>query len=136
MARWYTCRTLDPLDPYSGEKVEVRIPTDYVERLNKYRPVDWYNLGKVAEVLGNPKRIFYGLRQLTEGGWCYVGKPTQWVIREGVDVPFPENLVFVVYLSDDLHVYNHRAEPADQGDLLSPKNWEERYQKLVWKSNH
>jgi hypothetical protein len=134
--RWLTYHTLDPLDPCSGTKTEVMIPMDYVDRLNKYRPIDWYNLRTAVKVFDAPTRIFYGLRQLTEGGWCYVGKPDQWWVREEVIAPFPKTLVFAVYLKDDLTVYNHRAERADADDPLSPKGWAERYQKLVWKSNN
>lgn len=135
MGNCYTYETLDPLDPYAGNKTKIKIPDYYVDRLNKYRPVDWYNLRVAAKVLADPKRIFYGLRQLADGGWCYVGKPIQWWVREDRIVPFPKDLVFVVYLTDDLLLYSHRAEPADPEDTLNPKNWEERYQKVIWKSN-
>lgn len=135
MARWFTYKTLDPLDPSSGNTTEVRIADDYVERLNKYRPVDWYNLKALAEVLDAPNRIYYGIRELTDGGWCYVGRPKEWTVRDKVTATFPDFLVFVVYLTDDFRVYSHRAEPADPGDILSPKNWEERYRKLIWKKN-
>ena len=135
MARWLTYSTLDPLDPLSGNKTEVRLPIDLIERLNKYRPVDFQNLWTVAKVFDAPKRIFYGLRELHEGGWCYVGKPDEWWIREKVKVPFPANLVFAVYLQQDLWVYAFRAEYADTDDPLSPQGWDQRYQRLVWKSN-
>lgn len=135
VARWLTYRTLDPLDPGSGNTTEVRFPSDFVERLNKYRPVDFQNLRTVAKVFDAPNRIFYGLRELHEGGWCYVGKPNEWWIREDVIVPFPPNMVFAIYLQQDLWVYTFRAEYADTNDPLSPQGWDQRYQKLVWKRN-
>ena len=136
MARWLTYQTLDPLDPNSGHKTEIKIPDDYVSYLNKYRPVDFLNLHTVAKVLDAPLRIFYGLRQLNEGGWCYVGKPDKWWVRERVDATFPSDKVFAIYLRNDLILYGFKAEYADERDALSPRGWDERYQKLVWKRNH
>ena len=135
MPRWLTYKTLDPLDPHSGSKTEVKFPVDLVEHLNRNKPVDYYNLRTAAKVLDEPNRIFYGLRPLYEGGWCYVGKPSEWWIREGVVVPFPPKMVFAIYLENNLVVYTFRAEYADANDDLSPRHWDERYQKLVWKKH-
>lgn len=135
MSRWITYPTLDPLDPCSGNKTEVRFPEDFLQRLNKYRPVDYYNLRTAAKVLDEPTRIFYGTREFREGGWCYVGKPEQWWVRERTNCPFPKHLVFAVYLDDSLFVYAFRAEKADPNDELNPEKWEERYQTLIWKKS-
>ncbi len=136
MPRWYTYTTIDPLDPYSGSKAEVRFPGDLLDFYSKMRPVDFANILTAKKVLDDPKRIFYGTRVLSEGGWCYIGKPDEWYIREGVVVPFSSDKVFAVYCRDDLIVYTFKAEYADTKDPLSPKNWEERYGKVIWKANH
>lgn len=95
--------------------------------------MDHCNLITVTIVFDNPNRIFYGLREERDGGWCYIGKPQEWWIKEGVVVPFPDNLVFAVNLDDNLFVYGFRAEYAAADDPLSPKNWDERYTRLAWK---
>jgi hypothetical protein len=90
----------------------------------------------VQYVFENPKRIFKGiLRPISEKGWCYVGKPQRWYIKQNCDVPFPEDKVFAVYLNERLHVYTFRAEEVDPEDSLSPKDWKNRFGGLIWKSN-
>lgn len=135
MVPWFTYPAIDPLDPYSGNTTKVRFHRDFLEHLSKYKPVDFFNLKTAIKVLDSPTRIFYGLRPLNEGGWCYAGKPDQWWIRENVIVPFPPNMVFAIYCQNDLIVYNFRAEYSDPIDPLSPINWDERYQRLIWKNN-
>lgn len=130
---WFAHPTIDPLDPYSGNKAKVKFHREFLEHLSKYKPIDFYNLKTAINVLDAPNRIFYGLRKLNEGGWCYVGRPEQWWIRENVITPFPPNMVFAIYLADDLTVYSLRAEYIDPIDVLSPLNWDERYERLVWK---
>lgn len=85
------------------------------------------------EVLDNPQRIFVGLRELNEGGWCYVGKPKSWFIAEDRVVPFPEDLVYEVFLNDRMSIFGWRAEKADLEDNLSPVGWKSRFVALAWK---
>ena len=133
MEPWYSHPTIDPLDPCSGNTTKVKFHRGFLDHLSKDKPVDFFNLKTATRVLDAPNRISYGLRQLNEGGWCYVGKPNEWWLREAVIVPFPPNMVFAIYLSDDLIVYNFRAEYTDPIDELSPLNWAERYERLIWK---
>ena len=124
---------MDPHNP-DGSKKETTIPGDLILRWFKYQPVQYENLRSVKHVLDNPKRIFSGIRELNEGGWCYVGKPEKWYVKERCEVPFPTHLVFAVYLNDRMAVYNFRAEKADTDDALSPINWKNRFGGLIWKS--
>ena len=74
------------------------------------------------------------MREFNEGGWCYTGRPTEWYIREGVVVSFPDNMVFAVYLNPNMRVYECRAEYVAPNAPLCPKDWQTRYRGLIWKS--
>lgn len=125
--------TLNPLDPM-GTKIEITIPGDLIERFHKTEPVKYENFRAVKKVLDNPLRIFSGVRTFNEGGWCYVGRPDVWCVRERVIMDFPKHLVFAVYVNPAMFLYEFRGERADSSDPLNPINWEDRYGGVVWKS--
>ena len=132
MAADYFCKTRDPENPVDNF-VEAIFPADLTSRWHKYSPVRFKNLWAAKHVLENVERIFRGVREFNQGGWCYTGRPATWYIRENVQAPFPETLVFVVYLNPRLHVYEARAEEIATDDPISPKDWAQRYEGLVWK---
>lgn len=131
--RWHdgepSVETIDPECPH-GPPVRAIIPRALINR--HYPSVSFENLRCVRHILEHPERIFAGTREHQSGGWCYVGRPAEWHIREGVVAPFPDHLVFAVYLNPQMLVYNWRAEEADPNDPLSPVGFEDRYGRLVW----
>lgn len=129
----FTCRTLDPNDP-AGRPVDAIFPADLTLRYYKYSPVRYLNLIAARYVLEHPARIFFGVREYNEGGWCYTGRPAEWYVKEGVTARFPEGLVFAVYLNPNMRVYECRAERAADDDALCPVDWQDRYRGLIWKS--
>lgn len=129
----YKCETLDPDNP-DGPRICVEIPVHLYERLYKYAPVRYENLRAVKHVLKNPERIFAGLRKLHEGGWCYTGVPEMWYIKPQVVVPFPDHLVFAVYVNPRKVVFEFGAERVDSDDPFSPIDWDKRYGAPIWKS--
>ena len=133
MAADYYCETLNPRDP-KGPKAKILFPGCFTEKLYKTAPVDYENLRAAKFVLENVRRIFFGLRRFTEGGWCYTGRPEEWCVRPDVTATFPSNRVFAVYVNSRLHVFQCRAEYADENDRDCPRNWESRYRGLIWKN--
>ncbi len=133
MADDFACPIIDPQNP-TGPKVDAIFPGDLTLRYYKYSPVRYFNLITAKHVLDNAERIFFGVREFNEGGWCYTGRPDEWYIRENVIAPFPGDKVFAVYLNPNLRVYECRAEYADPDDPLSPVDWQKRYRGLIWKS--
>ena len=131
MAADYTCRTRDPENPVEGV-IEAVFPGRFTLGLYKHDPVGYENLRAAKYVLENIERIFRGLRQYNRGGWCYTGRPQSWYIREDVTAPFPDSLVFAVYINPRLRVFEARAEVAEREDPMSPLNWSDRYEGLVW----
>jgi len=101
-------------------------------RVYKYNSVKYENIRCVKEVLENPKRIFWGIREHSEGGWCYIGKPTKLYIKENVVIDFPKDKIFAVYIDDRFVVFDWILEYIDDKNKLNPKNWEKRYRSLVW----
>jgi hypothetical protein len=129
----YNPETIDPNNP-TGPKIKVFIPHEIYLRAYKYDSVKYENIRAVDEVLKDPKRIFGGIRKYSEGGWCYIGKPTKLYVTENKVIEFPKDKVFAVYITDRYEVFDWIVEYADDGDNLNPKGWEERYRGLIWKS--
>jgi len=129
----YEQETLDPNNPM-GPKIKVVIPHYIYSRAYKYDPVQYENLRAVKEVLENPKRIFWGIREHNEGGWCYVGKPSKLYVKQDDVIDFPKGKVFAVYMNPRLMVFDWCLEYADSEDEMSPEGWQERYRSLKWKS--
>ena len=92
------------------------------------------NLCAVKDVFDHTNRIFWGTREHTDGGWCYVGRPESWTIKPGCIVPFPSDKVFAVYVNERRILFEYGAEPADPDDPLSPIDWKERYRGKIWPS--
>ena len=132
MGKDFCIDVLNPEDP-SGPKISATMPHRYFSHLYKYHPVQYENLRAAKVVLEAPSRIFNGVRAFNEGGWCFTGRPENWTIAERITAPFPDKLVFAVYLNQGFLVYECRAEPAAEDDPLSPKGWQDRYSALVWK---
>jgi len=129
----YSQEALDPENP-KGSKISVIIPHRIYSRAYKYNPVKYENLRLAKEVLENPKRIFWGIREHNEGGWCYVGRPQRIYVAINRVIDFPKDKVFAVYTNPKFTVFDWCAEYADDNDEFSPKGWEERYRSLKWKS--
>ena len=124
---------INPENP-SGPKVEAVLTSELILQYYKYWPVRYENLRATKHVLEHPLRIFSGVRQFNEGGWCFAGRPDTWYIRETVKVSFPPHLVFAVYLDPLFKVYECRAEKVASDDCHSPENWQNRYSGLIWKT--
>jgi len=133
LTRNYQYQTINPEDP-TGPKIDVTIPGDLILKFYTTNYVKYQNFEAAKYVLDNPRRIFSGVRQFNEGGWCYVGCPQNWYIKERVCVPFPDNMIFTVYLNLNMFLYEFRAELRDDDDPLSPIDWKYRYRGLIWKS--
>ena len=129
----YRCKTRNPEDP-DGPLVDVFFPGDLTSRLYKYASVRYQNLIAAKAILENTRRIFRGVREYNQGGWCYTGQPQSWFIREDVEVPFPPDKVFAVYVNPQMRVYECRAEFCADDDELCPVDWRDRYGALIWKS--
>lgn len=124
---------IDPNNP-AGPRVQATIPHRLILNYYKFYPVRYENFRAVRHVLAHTERIFTGIRRFNEGGWCFTGKPRLWYIREGVEVPFDDTLVFTVYINPRLVVHEARAEKADQDDGMCPDDWQNRYGGLIWKN--
>jgi len=133
MSHDYSQEIINPEDP-TGPKIEAVIPYRLILRYYKYHPVRYENFRVARHVLENPLRIFRGVRQFNEGGWCFTGRPVLWHIREAVTAPFDESLVFAVYLNPQLKVYECRAERSASDDRDCPEDWQNRYSGLIWKN--
>ena len=131
----YRCRTRDPANPSEGS-VDAIFLADWYLKLYKTDPVGYQNLRAAKYVLENVERVFRGLRWYdSSGGSCFVARPNSWHIREGVVVPFPEALVFAVYLNPRLQVFDVRAERCANDDPKSPVDWQNRYEVLASKKS-
>ena len=129
----YFIEVLDPENP-SGPKKKATIPYDLILHYYKRLETRYDQFIEAKYVLENTSRLFGRCRLLSDGMWCYSGRPETWHVKPGVIAPFPKELVFAVYLNDRLIVYEFGAEPADPGDPYSPKDYKTRFGELKWKS--
>jgi len=128
----YVQPIINPVD-VTGPRINAIIPCDLILRYYKMHPVRYENFRAAKTVMEEPVRIFSGVRQFNEGGWCFTGRPEIWHIREAVTAPFPDNLVFAVYLNPAFVVYECRAEKSADDDGDCPYDWQNRYTGLIWK---
>ena len=134
MAANYLCKTVNPENP-NGPKIDAVFPAEYTAKLFKFWPVDYQNLRAAKYVLENVERIFFGVRDFNEGGWCFTARPKDWYIRERIEVPFPKDKLFAVYLNPRMYVYECRAEFVADDDSFCPVDWQTRYRGLTWRKN-
>ena len=127
----YESEALDPENP-EGPKTVILIPAALYKRYYKYNPVKYENLRAVKYVLENTDRIFWGIREHSDGGWCYVGKPDNWTIKPKCQVPFPDDKVFALYVNPSKCLFEYGAEAADTEDPLSHYEWKERFRGRTW----
>lgn len=134
MAKGFICvQTKDPTHPDCRQaKIDALIPRELVQCYWKTHPVKVYNLDPAREVLQDPERIYCGVREYNEGGWCYVGKPPRIAKREKVWVPLPPGFLFAVYMNPQYHVYEWRLEKAAEDDPPAPVDWRNRYGGVAW----
>jgi hypothetical protein len=133
MPQNFLIKIVNPED-VTGPKINAVMSHRFYLHLYRFSPVKYENLVAAKYVLENPLRIFSGVRQFNEGGWCFTGRPKSWMIKEGVRAPFPDELVFAVYLNAAFNLYEARGELCAEDDESCPKDWQERYKALVWKS--
>lgn len=124
---------LNPLDP-GGPRINAVLPHRLILKYYKFHPVRYENFRATKFVMEQPRRIFAGVRQFNEGGWCFTGRPTTWYTQESVVSPFPDNFVFSVYLNSRFAIFECRAEIAASDDNECPEDWQDRYKALVWKN--
>ena len=77
MAKDWCTGTINPNDP-DGQRISVTIPAQVIENYYTFHPVRFENLRCAKCVLEKPLRIFAGIRQWNEGGWCFTGRPESW----------------------------------------------------------
>jgi hypothetical protein len=133
MSKNFCTQIRNPEQP-EGSKIEATIPHHLILNFYKFYPVRYENFRATKIVLENPLRIFSGVRQLNEGGFCFTGRPSKWYIKEDIVAPFPANLVFAVYLNPRYFVYECRAEPSADDDADCPEDWQNRFKALIWKN--
>jgi len=70
----YFTEIVNPTD-LTGPRIQAIIPYRLILNYYKFLPVRYENLRVAKHVLENPMRIFSGVRQFNEGGWCFTGRP-------------------------------------------------------------
>jgi hypothetical protein len=122
--------------PESGQKCEFKISTEKINWRHKCGPDDkFYNLQNLPFAVNSPNAIFKGLkREGHETSYCYVARPARRFVSETTSVPLEDGLVFVVFITSNLEIYDWRFEWAcDDGKL--PENHETRFTTLIWENN-
>ena len=123
----------DAVDPANiKERMSVRVEHSHFNFWHKYRYLKCLNLWAAKQVLANPTRIFIGIRRaFDQNGWCYVGKPATWFVREDAEINFPKDLVYMVFVNERKSLFDHYAEDCDILDQSSPADWENRFGDVI-----
>ena len=127
----FSFKIMDPAAPL-GPKADCTIPGYLTERHYKCNPTKFNNLLMARTVLDAPLLVFEGVREFNEGGWCFVGRPGQYYLREDVMVPLSDGRVFAVYLNPQLILYEWRLEYAQAPATPFPRGHADRYRRLAW----
>lgn len=133
MAHDYGVEVIDPRE-VTGPKTTAWFPHSLYLAHYKEDRIHYWNIQTAKVVLERPSAIFAGVREFNEGGWCYVGRPQYWYTRPEKPVPFPDDLVYSVYLNAGMYVYHWRADEADEVETLYPKDWRNRFRSQIWPS--
>jgi hypothetical protein len=99
----------------------------------------FHGLLVLAEILKNPTVIFRDLkRDYLNSAFCYSGVPSHWYKKIGtdIDLPFPPNQVFVVYVEEtqDQHliILDWDKRKQDSRTPGHPVNWEQDFGVKLW----
>lgn len=131
MTKAYGLEVIDPRN-VSGGRTTAWFPGDLTLGFYKHDSLQYWNIITARAVLEEPRVIFEGVREFNTGGWCYVGRPEEWYIRPSVKHPFPDHLVYSVYLNPAMFVYHFRADEADLARPDYPLGWSKRYKGQIW----
>jgi hypothetical protein len=125
--------TCPGLDPSGCRKCVFKIALARVEHLNRVGPTHkFYELISAAKLLEEPMAIFEGLRREgLEHGLCYVGTPRCY--REGAEHPPHPGMVFLVFVTKDMMIFEWGWEKEDQGKPGFPQSSRTRFDKCLWK---
>lgn len=96
------------------------------------------NLNCVKEVLQDPKICYNGLRWYhnedlnpDQEAYCYIGIPDEWWTNPHSPDDFDDELVFGVFVVDQ-EIYQWRAIPKEDSDILRPDSEVIRFEKETW----
>lgn len=120
-------------NPDGKGKVECRFAIQHIEQIKAHAPESkFFEIQSAVEVLERPTLIYKGLeRSGFEEGLCYIGVPRRF--REGVEMPPPPKMIFLVCLTKDFKVFEWRWEREDAIKTGFPCDEKRRFTELKWK---
>jgi hypothetical protein len=121
--------------PESGQSCEFKISTEKIIWLHKYGPDDkFYNIQNLPFAVNHPNAIFKGLkRDGHDNSYCYVASPVRRFVGDTASKSLSDEWVFLVFVSQNLEVFDWRFERAGQDHKL-PENHETRFTTLIWEN--
>jgi hypothetical protein len=108
-----------------------------VENLQRWGPTHKYlELYLVQETLESPDVILAGLnREGLSDSYCYSKVPAARKLSERIEVPFPPDMVFLVFVNRDhrgLVILDWEKRKADPVHYGHPVNWEIDFERRAW----
>ena len=121
--------------PIKDEMTSILVPTDILNQKKRH------SMGMAKELiysvipsLSEPVSIFAGIRdsRLTENDWfCYCLSPGIRFTRGGVETPAENNRLLLVYVTDEMELYNWYWSRTDALEIYRPVEYETRFQKIL-----
>ena len=123
-------RGVRAVDPDSGQETTAFVSYDKIDATARFR-----SRGQVLELahlvpdaLARPQAVFRGVREEAERRWlCYVGRRSRAFHPDGTErTPYPGE-VFLVFVTDQMVVYNWNWFEADEQDAALPRDHADRF---------
>jgi hypothetical protein len=129
--------SIDGISTDGASKETFIIAKQKIDDLQKWGPqTKFYELEQVKETLGSPDAIFSGLkREDFRDSHCFSKVPATRKLKSRIEVPFPPDLVFLVFVNRDhrgcviLDWEKRRVDPDHPG---FPLGWQEDFENLRW----
>jgi len=130
--------TVKAINPVDGKSYEVALSHSRIKETAKRGMGAILEASRLVEyVIQNPTAIFEGIRRDADdpnygASWrCYCGLPTCAFNASGKEVNPPAGMVFLVFVNDEMVVYNWRWDKADADTPRYPHNYKDRFRERV-----
>ncbi len=105
-----------------------------LQRCYKHARLKALNIAAALHVLRDPIRINRGIRPKSRRKWgyCYVGRPDQWYVTDGVLAPLPPFLLYCAFVDNQDVLYEWRAERAEDASKGLLQDRGVRFEEEIW----
>lgn len=130
--------TVNGVLPRGGGPAEFYVSIKKLQDLERSGPrTRFYDSLLLPEGLSKPTAVFQGLERegYEENAYCYCSKPAKRYQSASIEVPFPPNRVFLIFVEEresGFFVLDWEKRPEDQNHLGYPEQWGEDFSRQIY----